>query len=132
MSPRGEVSEHTVKVAQYERERNVAGLIQELGSVVQGRSKYSIPRAHAALALGRLRELGAAPQLSELATGDSEFMVRMCAFEALGVMKAKDAEAAMVAGLDDPHPIPRMAAAEALGRIGGSGRDTASSSGSGV
>jgi len=117
MSRRRDLDEHNARVSQFERDGNVAGLIQELGSTAQGRSKYSIPRADAALALGRMRATEATPHLVKL-IHDPEMMVRMCVFEALGVMQAKDASDAMIDGLKDPHRVPRQAAAEALGRVG--------------
>ena len=106
-----------LRIVQYERDRNVAGLIQELGTSIQGRTSYGIPRADAASALGRLGDARAIPHLLEL-RNDPEWAVRMDAFGALGLLKAKEAVATLVDGLNDPHRGPRMAAAEALGRIG--------------
>jgi HEAT repeat protein len=42
----------------------------------------------------------------------------MTAFMALGVLQASDSDGILIVGLDDPAPIVRSTAAEALGRSG--------------
>src|SRR5947209_8046860 len=70
---------------------DVVGLIQMLDSDVRGRGKYTIVRDHAAAALGRMGDPRAIPYLMEM-RHDPEEMVRFSVIQALGRLKAKEAE----------------------------------------
>lgn len=102
-------SREMFKLDRLEADRNVPGLIAALGGDARG---------DAALALGRLGEPRAIPYLVELLRDDPEPKVRLFTAYALGQLRAKDAEGALVEALNDPAPIVRMGSAEALGSIG--------------
>ena len=99
-------------------DKNVIGLIHMLDSDVRGRSQYRIVRKHAATALGRLGDARAIPHIMNMCSDEPEEFVRFGAVQALGKLKAKDAESLLVEALEDPSPLVRMTAAEALARIG--------------
>jgi HEAT repeat protein len=104
------------RIRELEHNRNVAGLIAELGNDASY-GRYSIIRSHAADALGRLGDTRAVPYLSELAQ-DPEPDARHSAVGALGELKARGAAPIMRRCLRDPVAIVRMVAAESLGRVG--------------
>lgn len=99
-----------VRVRDYEREKNVAGLLNALDSD----SKDA--RCYAVCALGRLRASDAIPRVEDLLR-DPDKMVRMYACDVLGVLGATDAESQLVGALKDPDALVREAAAGALCRI---------------
>jgi len=103
------------RIGRLEKDRNVAGLIAELGNDADY-GRYTIIRSHAATALGRLGDLRAVPHLAELAQ-DSEPVARHSAVRALGKLKAKDATQVIVSCLRDPEPMVRAAAAKSLGKL---------------
>src|SRR5262245_24556605 len=79
-------------------EGNVVGLIRMLDSDLRGRSDYSIVRGCAASRLGRLGDPRAIPYLMEM-RDDPEEMVRFDVTQALGRLKAKEAEGFLLEGL---------------------------------
>jgi HEAT repeat protein len=113
----GKVPREVARVAAFENDRNVAGLIQMLDSDVRGMTQLSFIRGKAAMALGRLGDPRAIPHLVEM-RHDPEGGVRMYVLDALGRLGTKQAESALVEGLTDAVPIVQMSAAEALGRMG--------------
>lgn len=117
MSTRSEVNASFARIAQFEADRNVAGLIGELQSDVRGRTDSTIIRAQAARVLGRLGDSRAIPHLVEFA-GDPESNVRMEVLGALGKLKARGSLNVVVDGLKDESVVVRGSAAQALGRIG--------------
>jgi len=99
-----------VRVRDYERETNVAGLLNSLDS------DSNDARGYAVCALGRLRVSNAIPRVEDLVR-DPDKMVRMYACDVLGVLGATDAESQLVGALKDPDAVVREAAAGALCRI---------------
>lgn len=91
------------------------GLIRDLGS------EQKLVRSHVVSVLASLGASQAAPHIAKLAD-DPVDTVRMCAVDALGVLKAHEFEGTLVAALDDSASVVRMSAAEALGRM--AARDT--------
>ena len=116
MGRHAEVNAGFARLARLERDSNVPGLIVELGSDVRGRSDRTIIRAHAARILGRLRDARAIPHLVALAH-DPEEHVRFDVFLALGRLKTSEVDV-LFEGVMDSSALVRMAAAEALGRVG--------------
>jgi HEAT repeat protein len=112
-----EVTDEIAKVDALRKDGNVVGVIHMLGSDVRGRSKNSIVRDHAAVALGRMGDPRAIPYLMEM-RDDPEEMVRFSVIQALGRLKAKEAQGFLLERLNDPSELLRTSAASALGHIG--------------
>jgi HEAT repeat protein len=104
------------RIRRLEVDRNIAGLIAELGSDAD-HGRYLIIRSYAADALGRLGDVRAVPYLAELAH-DPKDIVRSSAVGALSRLRSKDAAPVFGVGLHDPAETVRMASAEGLGRLG--------------
>ncbi len=112
-----EVTDEIARVHAFRMDGNVVGLIHMLDSDVRGRSKNSIVRDHAAVALGRMGDRRAIPYLMDM-RDDPEEMVRFGVIQALGRLKAKEAEGFLLETLNDPSQLLRTSAASALGHIG--------------
>src|SRR5438128_12614926 len=112
---RSSVLTATARVDRLEGDRNVAGLIAELGNPL-GRGRYRQVRGYAAIALGNIGDPRAAPPLIELATDPSD-VVRMNVHEALGKVGAHEAIPVLIDALRDRSVIVRSAAAESFGRL---------------
>jgi HEAT repeat protein len=111
LSRRSEANEEFLRAGRHERDRNVPGLIGDLTS------GQTLVREHVMRVLARLGASEAVPHIAKLAD-DPEETVRMIALKALGVLKARDFESTLVAGLNDPAAVVRITAADALGRVG--------------
>jgi HEAT repeat protein len=117
LSQRRKVRDEINRALMFERDRNVVGLIQMLDSDVRGMTEHSIVRGHAAVCLGRLGDPRAIPHLMELCR-DPEVTVRVVVMEALGLLRAREAERVLVEGLGDSARDVRGSAARALGFLG--------------
>jgi HEAT repeat protein len=119
-SPRGrQAVDEIARVHALRADGDVVGLIHMLDSDVRGRSKNSIVRDHAAVALGRMGDPRAIPYLMDM-RDDPEEMVRFGVIQALGRLKASEAEGFLLETMNDQNQsqLLRESAADALGRIG--------------
>jgi HEAT repeat protein len=107
----GETKNLGPRIAQFERDANVPGLVTALDS------EDATDRFSAVLALGRLQNPRAIPRLIECLR-DPDAMIRGVACEALGVLKATEAEDAVIAALHDPEHSVRENAARSLSLFG--------------
>jgi HEAT repeat protein len=108
----GATGEEALRIRQFERDSNVPGLINVLDS------EDATNRFAAAQALGRLGNARAIPRLLECLLDDPDKLVRCVGCEALGVLKATEAEDAVIAALQDPDPYIRESAARSLSLFG--------------
>jgi HEAT repeat protein len=69
--------------------------------------------------LVQLLESGVAPDIAADLPGNATLLVPIRAVHALGAVGSRDAVAAVIGAMDDPHPLVRAAAVEALGSPGG-------------
>ena len=107
MSRHSEANEEFLRAQQHEHDRNVPGLISDLGS------SQALVRSHVAGVLARLGATEAAPHIAKLAD-DPEKNVRMTAYMTLGELRAEGVTETLLRGLDDPVPVVRMGAADGL------------------
>lgn len=107
MSRRSETNQDYLRAKQHEADRNIPGLIGDLGS------GEALIRAHVVRVLANLGAKEAAPHIAKLAD-DPKDTVRMSAYWALGKLRAEGAMEFLFRGLDDPAPVVRMGAAHGL------------------
>ena len=83
------------------------------------RSPHAEVRQEAALVYPRAAQGTTAPPLASAARTDEESNVRAAAVTALGHMRAVDEIETLLAAVEDPDPLVRQRAAEAIARIMG-------------
>ena len=95
------------------REKEVSRWSERLGDTNEN------TRFSAALELGRLKDVRAAPALIKVLAEDRDYYVRLGAAAALGQMKACAAVPALIEALDDKDTLVRTAANDALQAVTG-------------
>jgi len=106
-----ERGEEAVRIDRLELDRNISELIQLLDS------EFPDVRFGAIQALGRLGDSRAVPALMQC-IDDPDRVNRSLTYDALGVLRAPEAEGVLVDGLHDVDEWVRESAASALSRVG--------------
>jgi HEAT repeat protein len=110
VSRRSERNQEYLRARQHERDRNIPGLIGDLGS------GEPLIRGHVVRVLANLGAKETASHIAKL-TDDPDDTVRSTAYTALGELRAEGAMELLFRGLDDPVPVVRMGAADGLAAL---------------